>query len=600
MVLSKDSSKFAAKLAPPQERIASLERQLSQLSRSYSEALSECERLRNAQPENPVATEALYAEELEKLCTALNDELFALPGVDGAGIYLLDSTGTTLITADLRLQDEWRAIEKAYKGFHHPMDHPEANVEAIRRGEPLLLTKDNHAEFGETTRMRFKNMNMHSLLLLPLTISTGPGKSRTIGVASVFSSYLALALTLSERLAAITAPYTEQIHRCWVHRLASGWGETVQVMYAEIQQHIAFITEMNSAVAVEPVFRLIGQRLIERFDFDLVGILLAEEDTLSVAHISFSAPHLKLHASYEEFRHTLSYCISVPDGSSSLALSNNQRFLFHDAQQIKHLPMTDKDRQSMEHFKTLRTFVMVPIRFKNDPVGILWLGTLDEPLDLSDADLALIELLASYISAAIRNAKAHSIVAEQKNKIEELNRDLQQKVTLLDQESRRDKLTGLHNYGSFDEELRQRTQESLRHPDALPLSTIMIDVDHFKKFNDSFGHPAGNQVLQEVAAHLLKSVRDIDFVARYGGEEFVVLLPHCPLPEAQIIAERIRQRLADSDFIVDGRKHHITISGGCTQLLPNESHGDFVRRADQALYAAKQNGRNRIESIKQS
>jgi diguanylate cyclase (GGDEF)-like protein len=128
------------------------------------------------------------------------------------------------------------------------------------------------------------------------------------------------------------------------------------------------------------------------------------------------------------------------------------------------------------------------------------------------------------------------------------------------------------------------------------LSLVMVDIDHFKKVNDTFGHTAGDYVLKEIASLLKASVRKKDTVARYGGEEFVLILPEAGLEETTIIAERIRKMVENTPFDVGQARLNLTISLGISNF-PNHharSKEDLVRMADQALYDAKKTGRNRV------
>lgn len=158
----------------------------------------------------------------------------------------------------------------------------------------------------------------------------------------------------------------------------------------------------------------------------------------------------------------------------------------------------------------------------------------------------------------------------------------------------RDALTGLYNRRRFDEKLREDFQLFQRGGRAFAL--LVIDVDHFKNVNDTHGHPAGDAVLQHLAAVIADSVRATDFVARYGGEEFVVLLPAPQQDsEALIVAEKLREAVATATFPAVGR---VTISLGLSRAAPDDTEGaDVLRRADQGLYLAKQQGRNRTVSV---
>jgi diguanylate cyclase len=130
-----------------------------------------------------------------------------------------------------------------------------------------------------------------------------------------------------------------------------------------------------------------------------------------------------------------------------------------------------------------------------------------------------------------------------------------------------------------------------------PLSLLIADIDHFKKFNDWFGHQAGDQVLRPVATAIKDALRDGDVVARYGGEEFTVILPNVPMAIARMTAERVRQSIAARDVkkrATGESLGQITISIGVAEFHAGESSVEFVERADSCLYAAKRSGRNRV------
>ncbi len=154
-----------------------------------------------------------------------------------------------------------------------------------------------------------------------------------------------------------------------------------------------------------------------------------------------------------------------------------------------------------------------------------------------------------------------------------------------------DALTGLYNRGALNRKLDEEVGRAKRY--QLPFSILLLDVDYFKRFNDSFGHPAGDEVLRQVARLLQLATRSTDFVARYGGEEFAILLPQTSEPSAMIVAERIREAIAKADW----PHRPITVSIGVATLSPHLSSGSLVQLADDALYQAKTAGRNRVSHI---
>lgn len=158
-----------------------------------------------------------------------------------------------------------------------------------------------------------------------------------------------------------------------------------------------------------------------------------------------------------------------------------------------------------------------------------------------------------------------------------------------------DKLTGLFNRRRFDEALADEAlrAERYRHP----LSLVLFDVDHFKRYNDRHGHVRGDGVLRQVGKVFTRTKRATDLAFRYGGEEFCLLLPETGLTEAKEVAERLREAVQRESFIGEHTQPgaRITISLGVAMLTPGEDPKELVRRADAALYDAKQRGRNRVE-----
>jgi len=175
--------------------------------------------------------------------------------------------------------------------------------------------------------------------------------------------------------------------------------------------------------------------------------------------------------------------------------------------------------------------------------------------------------------------------------MEELQRDLEN----VRREALTDGLTGLANRKAFDNELVRIEEEARQNGTTFAL--LMVDIDHFKSFNDNYGHQIGDQVLRLVARTLTDGVKGRDIAARYGGEEFILILPDTPLNAAVIVGNALRKVVATKDVINrnSGEKlGRITMSVGVAEYNPGEPVSELIERADAALYTAKHNGRNQV------
>ncbi len=190
-----------------------------------------------------------------------------------------------------------------------------------------------------------------------------------------------------------------------------------------------------------------------------------------------------------------------------------------------------------------------------------------------------------------RNQSLEVVLEESASEIEKLRHDLAKAR----KESLTDSLTGLSNRKAFDSEIQRIIEDAKK--EKTPFSVLMLDIDHFKNFNDNFGHQVGDQVLRLVAKCLTDGIKGQDIAARYGGEEFVIILPGTELAAGVAVANNLRKVVANKDVVNRGtgqRLARITMSVGVAQFSGIESTEELIGRADAALYTAKHNGRNQV------
>ncbi|MBN1980216.1 MAG: diguanylate cyclase [Chitinivibrionales bacterium] len=225
-----------------------------------------------------------------------------------------------------------------------------------------------------------------------------------------------------------------------------------------------------------------------------------------------------------------------------------------------------KDRRWSWPIKTVKSLCIASLHVRGIMKGlIIAIGPVSETYDSSHANL--LGLVATQTSITLERASYF-------RRQEEL--------------ASRDGLTNLLNHRMFQETIRAEIERARRY--NRPLSLVMFDIDHFKKFNDTYGHPVGDEILKMVALTTKSTLRTTDYIFRYGGEEFCVLLPETTTENAFIFAERLRTKIEQNRAV---RRLSVTISLGIAQYRMHELAQHLIKKADQALYKSKQGGRNR-------
>ena len=236
-------------------------------------------------------------------------------------------------------------------------------------------------------------------------------------------------------------------------------------------------------------------------------------------------------------------------------------------------PSADSQMPTLGGWKPLGTWLGVPIAAREQLVGLLCLEA-SPARTFDERSAAVVFTLASQAGVAVENARLFA--------------EVQRLATT-------DALTGLFNRRHFFATAERELERAVRYQRSV--SAIMLDVDHFKRFNDTYGHAVGDEVLRVVARCCREVVRNVDVVGRYGGEEFGVLVPEMSLDEACTqIAERIRARISETQVDTEHGALSVSVSLGVSAWRTGDDLSNLLKRADEALYRAKANGRNRVEA----
>jgi diguanylate cyclase (GGDEF)-like protein len=237
--------------------------------------------------------------------------------------------------------------------------------------------------------------------------------------------------------------------------------------------------------------------------------------------------------------------------------------------------MSMTNRSFSNNYHT-RSCIIAPLICQDRVVGVLNLTEKEDGHEqFSTEDIAVIELFRQLIGASIGNVKLFEKTQRQ---------------------AKTDGITGMLNHRTFYETLETELRRSQRYGGQI--SIIMADIDNLKPINDNFGHRAGDMAIKQIARRMAACIRQIDTAARYGGDEFAVILPNTSLEDAVTVAERMCKMVAETPIMWDGEKLNTSISVGVGQYDATMGPGDVTKATDQALYAAKQAGKNNVKVFK--
>lgn len=239
-------------------------------------------------------------------------------------------------------------------------------------------------------------------------------------------------------------------------------------------------------------------------------------------------------------------------------------------QEFEHLTEFSELHNDLKTLAPLQAELIVPLKSKNSLNGLLTLSGKINGGGFSDHEKEFLTGLAKFSAIAVENSRLYLM------------------ATL-------DRMTRLYIHHYFQERLNEEVIRYQRYGTG-PLSLIMIDIDHFKKFNDTYGHQQGDTVLKEVARLIKEQIRKMDLPARYGGEEFAIILPETDLEAAVLVANRLRKKVEMHEFPGQETPLHVTISLGVAEFSTenDKSKEALIKKADDALYRAKESGRNRV------
>jgi diguanylate cyclase (GGDEF)-like protein len=252
------------------------------------------------------------------------------------------------------------------------------------------------------------------------------------------------------------------------------------------------------------------------------------------------------------------------------AVRTKELMVVDDMETYSRPHMTASQRAFSRNYRT-RSCIIAPLICHGRVVGVLNLTDRDDQGKFSGEDIAVIELFRQLIGASLGNISLFEKTQRQ---------------------AKTDGLTGMLNHRTFYETLEAELRRSQRYGGQI--SIIMADIDGLKPINDTYGHRAGDMAIKQISRRISACIRQIDAAARYGGDEFAIILPNTSLADAVVVAERMVQMVSGTPMIWESHEIPLSISVGVGQYGSDVRPGDVTKATDQALYAAKQAGKNTV------
>lgn len=353
-----------------------------------------------------------------------------------------------------------------------------------------------------------------------------------------------------------------------------GLAENLDAMRLEIQQTLGQKENMIAKLTVRDrinraMIRLSGNELLKEVLMIILDTIHAQKGSIMMLDLQSQTLVLKVVYDPQQAHEPLNVLdhisFKIGEGIAGQVAAIGEAIICNQPRQDKRF----KTYRFQEMDQRIWNMVCIPLKVEEQVLGVISLDNKEG--GFSEKDLYFVQDLANQVALAIQNAELY-----------------ERSIT--------DGLTGLFIRRYFEDLLDQELKRSERVHSSLSL--VMFDIDHFKRFNDTYGHQVGDWVIQKVAHVAHSSIRDVDRIARYGGEEFAIIMPETNVDEAWHVAERIRQAVEDSFVYHEGHKLKITISLGCAEYpIHATDKATLIQNADTALYASKHRGRNQTTSF---
>lgn len=352
--------------------------------------------------------------ELKPLLQLLGEQVLAGGLFDGYLVGLPDAAESALACRHIQLPAEFAGMESAYAELREPLDGKDPLAVAYRTATTVQVTAAELAQWPPSLRNRFQRWRIHTAVAMPIRLG-----ERAAGVVFAFRQRPGLNAERLQMLEQRLPLFAEQIRNALFYTdLRRREAEIVHAT-AEQQRFLDLANRLIELTDTEQIYRLITDDLLSWLPFDMAGVVLREQDRLVVKRIGVRDSTLEpLQRAWQDFYRERRFRLDPAEGATAFAYVHDSRVLIPDVSQVLHLPMSKMDREALALMESPRTFLFVPIRRRREAVGVLWLISVRQTVELPEPDISLIEALCAVIGTAIGNAELYATVESQRREIE--------------------------------------------------------------------------------------------------------------------------------------------------------------------------------------
>ncbi len=519
------------------------------------------------------------ATQLEPLLELFGAEIEKLALVDGFIVTLCDPCGDYLSTLKIRLPDDFRYLEKTYFGYKTSLKDDLKNAH-VRAFHGRRLARLSASDGPESERPMLARWKVDEFAALPLIAAdeAGLAPAGTLLLLKQSGTVDTPALAMLEELIAL---FVAPIRAAQSSAFLQDFHDRFQSAASDHARALEFIIEINNLTALEKIFDKFAVDIFRRIPFECIGFFLLEDNLLkNKGVVCADARHQELADQWSAYLRNHPYALDNLEGGVAHAFVKDSSLMFHDVLELLHIPMSEKDTQTLRILQTPRTLLLLPIRYQGKPIGSIAFFSLSKAVDVPEADLHLTEKLAAFLGTAVVNSNNFALSQAQNAELERL--------------ATHDVLTGLPNRALLRDRLHKGLARWQRQKQVATIA--FVDLDHFKEINDTLGHSAGDRALIAVTNRLRACLRQSDTVARFGGDEFVLILEDPDNTNSHELAlQRVLSALSEPIRELS-QEIALTCSIGFSRFPDDGTDVDtLLNAADAAMYLAKQLGRSNIQ-----